>query len=446
MIGRRDAIGVEIREEGWVVAHLEGGFLARGPVADFIVEGDMGERAGKLKAYIREHRLGNPAIALAFPGKDSFLKVLSLPSTGSKAISRMLGFELERHLPSNAEDWRWSFASQKAEGTSTAIMFSAIKTARAEQVLNALKAAEITPALVTSGQAALAHALSQSGFLPKKGLSAAASIDKDGLNLQVFRSGALEYSSQVCPGMARQAFSFACSHTNEAPTSLLVIDECVSSDSMDVILEEARRFFEQVRVFGPIPAHAPSFGAGLMAFERDAGGASVSEQDIDFNMRKRAVVAAVTGVFAVLAVGGVLAVNDMLALRKVEQEIAGLGEDRVRAEALLGEVKALAGDMDALEEIKGASSSGFLETLRRLTELTPEDTYLTGLEYAREAIIVDGVSQKASGLFMNLSRSGLAEEINYDGPVLRDQDGKERFRIKFRNQGGHGDEDTRLGS
>ena len=114
--------------------------------------------------------------------------------------------------------------------------------------------------------------------------------------------------------------------------------------------------------------------------------------------------------------------------------------------ALARELDSITTDLKALEEMKGTSSPGFLDTLRRLTELTPEDTYLTGLEYGRESISVDGVSSKASGLFMKLSRSGLAEDIKYEGPVVRGQDGRERFRIRFKPSGGQGNADNRIGS
>lgn len=446
MIGRKNAIGVEISDERWAVSHLEGGMLARGPVANFTIEGDPGERAEKLKAYMTEMRLGSPMIALAFPEKESLFKVLSLPSTGTKTISKMLGFELERHLPSDIDAWRWSFAPLKAEGNSTAIMFSALKATSIEAVLSVLKAHDISPALMTSGQAALAEAQARSGFLPAQGLSAAVCVGPNGFILQLFRAGALEYSSKATIEVAEQAFSLALSYAKESPSSLLVIDEGIAPDRLDRFLGGASPFCGQARVFGPIPALSRAFGAALMALDRDASAASFNEQDTNLSTRKKSLAAAAIGVLAVVLAGGAVAVNDVLALKKVERQIAALGEERIRAEALLKEVEAKTRDMDALDEIKNESSPGFLATLARLTELTPEDTYLTGLEYGRETIIVDGVSQKASGLFMNLSRSGMAGEINYDGPVLRGQDGKERFRIKFRNAGGHGDEDTRFGS
>lgn len=441
-----DALGVDISEERWTVAHLESGLLSGGAVATFVIEGEAGERAEKLRAYIKEKRRV-PSIALAFPEKDCLLKVISLPSTGTRAVSKMLGFELERHLPSDAEDWLWSHVPIANERASAAIMLSAVRSAPAEAVLSVLNAAGLTPSVITSGQAALAEALRRSGFLPGKGLSAVVSARQDRCTLQVFRGGVLEYSSGFELRTAQQALSFALSYVKEAPASFFVIDEGLSEDTIiETFLEEARAYLGQARVFGPVPALSRAFGAALIASEKKTAGPAMADMDVSLQARKRAMGAAVACTLAVFIGGGAVAVKDIIALKKVEKKIAGLGEERIRADTLMSELDHLTRDMNALEEISGASSPVFLDTLRRLTELTPEDTYLTGLEYGRDSITVDGVSQRASGLFMSLSRSGFAEDINYDGPVLRGQDGKERFRIKFRNSGGHGDGQARLGS
>lgn len=445
MIARMDSMGIDLSGPCWTVAHIKGGLLGTTPAAHFRIDGETAERVEKLKAYMKEKRAGSASIALALPPADCLVKVLSLPSVGEKAISRMLGFELERHLPTEAQEWRWSYHVIKTEGASSIIMFTAVKAALADGIIETFETAGLFPSLVTSGQAALSEAVRRSGFIPSGGLSAIASVGGDGLTLQVFKNGVLLYSSVSEVLTARQAIGFAFSFVKEMPQSFIVIDEGPSEDAAGMILNDAQRLCSEAKVLGPVPALSRAFGAALTALENRAAG-SLLDRDSDLIIRKRALAAAGAAMLVVFGAGASVAVKDIMALRGVEKEIALLGDERIKAEALMKEVESITADMKALEDIKGGNSPGFLDTLRRLTELTPEDTYLTGLEYGRDKIIVDGVSQKASGLFMKLTGSGFAEDINYDGPVLRGQDGKERFRIKFRHSGGNEDGDSRIGS
>lgn len=441
-----NSIGIDLAGPCWTVSHLKKGFSAVTPVAHLKIYGEVSEKIEKLKAHMKETGALTASISLALPPTECLVKVLSLPSTDGKALAGMLGFELERHLPSDAGHWRWYHSLAKAGKASSFIMLTAVKAERADVILSTFEAAGISVSLVTSGQTALAEALRRSGFVPPDKFTAVASVRGEGMALEVLKDGVLLYSSEAQVRDARQAMGFALSFVKELPESFVIIDEDSMEGAAEEVSDEARRLCGSVVEFGPVPSLSRAFGAAFMALENRSAGASLLERDNEPQVRKKALAAAGAAMLAVLGIGAVVAVNDMLTLRNVENEIELLGEDRIKAETLMRHVETVTSDIRTLEEIKGGSSPGFLDTLRRLTELTPEDTYLTGLEYGREKIVVDGVSQKASGLFMRLSGSGFAEDINYDGPVVRGQDGKERFRIKFRQSGGGVDGDGRTGS
>ena len=252
------------------------------------------------------------------------------------------------------------------------------------------------------------------------------------------------------PGSARLETGFALSFLKELPEAFVVIDEDASTDGPGDALEEmmvaAKEVCDTVQLFGPVPAFSRALGAALIALDSKEAGANLAAGTTRSASREKVLAAAAASLLAVFIAGAAVAVSDTLAIRKTEKEIALLGDGRIKAQAAMRDAEAMTADINILEELKGASSPGFLDMLSRLTELTPEDTYLTGLEYGRESISVDGSSQKASGLFMKLSRSGLAEDIRYDGPVVRGQDGRERFRIRFKPSGGQGNADDKIDS
>lgn len=445
LIIKMDVIGIDLSGPCWKAAHLKKGLSGITPVKHFNLEGESSERLEKLKAYMKKHRLA-PEIALALPASDCLVKVLSLPSTDRKALSGMLGYEIERHLPTEAELWRWSHAAVKTEGAASVIMLSAVKAEQVDSITAMFESAGFLPAFVTSGQEALANAARLSGFLPPDALSAVASVGRSGFTLDFFKDGMLVYSSQSPLATARQEIGFALSFVKEPPQDFLVIDEDGSGEAAEAIESEAREVCGAVKVFGPLPALSRAYGAALMACGSRAASASLVAVSDGSDLRAKLLGAGAAAILALFAAGSFVMVNDALTIRKAEREIALLGDDRIKAQAIMREVDSITTDLKVLDDMKGASSPGFLDMLRRLTELTPEDTYLTGLEYAKETISVDAVSRKASGLFMKLSLSGLAEDIKYDGPVVRGQDGRERFKIRFKPSKGQKNADDSFDS
>lgn len=445
LIIKMNAIGIDLSGSSWKAAHLKKGLSGIIPVKHFNLEGQISERLETLNAYMKKHRLARE-IALALPPGDCLVKVLSLPSADRKALSGMVGYEIERHLPTEASGWRWSHTVIKTEGASAVIMLSAVKAEQADSVIAMFESAGFTASFVTSGQEALAKAVRVSGFLSASDLSAVACVGSGGFTLDFFKDGHLVYSSQSPLAMARQEIGFAMSFLTELPQDFIVIDEDGSKEAAEAIESEARQVCGTVKVLGQVPAFSRAHGAALMLFDNSARNASLLAMSDGADLRVKVLGVGAAALLALFAAGAFMTVNDALTIRKTEREIALLGDGRIKAQAVVREVDSITSDLKALEDMKGASSPGFLDMLRRLTELTPEDTYLTGLEYGKEAIAVDGVSQKASGLFMKLSRSGLAEELKYDGPVVRGQDGRERFKIKFKPSKGQGNADDRLDS
>lgn len=446
MIGRADIIGIDLSGANWSASHVAKGPFGPEPISQFKLEGGLPDMAGQLKDYVNGLRSGSAEIALAMPHKNCLTRIVRLPAADMAAAARMIGFELERHLPSDAGQWHWSVDLMKTDRIISTVLLSAVKTKDIEGVSTLLREARLSPALVTSGQAALIVAARRSGFIAADELSAIASVYENEFTLVVVKTGMLLYSAHGAVGALSQEVAFAVSFLKESPESFIIVDEGASEDVIESASTDAREFCDIVRVFGPVPALSRSFGAAMMASENGFSSANLVCRDDVLPARGKALAVAGGAMLVLLAVGAGISAYDILSLKNMESEIDLLSGERAKAQAIMKQAGDIRSDLKTLDDIKGASSSEFLGMLSRLTEITPEDTYLTGLEYGKDGIVVAGVSSKASGLFMKLSRSGFAENINYDGPVTRAQDGKERFRIKFRHNGGQGNGDAQTGS
>ena len=81
-----------------------------------------------------------------------------------------------------------------------------------------------------------------------------------------------------------------------------------------------------------------------------------------------------------------------------------------------------------------SSDVGKLEVLRELTEIIPEDAWLTEFNYnsGRREIRLSGYALSASQLLPVLEQSGLFENVRFTSPITTDQRlQKEQFRLEM---------------
>jgi len=134
---------------------------------------------------------------------------------------------------------------------------------------------------------------------------------------------------------------------------------------------------------------------------------------------------ALLGILALLAPGW----REQRHLKRVNAEIARLEPtvkevDRVARE--LERKRKLLASVDAIE----ATGIRPLPVLRDLTELLPNDAWLTTVSLDGKGVELTGAASAASTLIPLLENSPRLERVEFSSPVTRGRDNKEQFRIR----------------
>ncbi len=133
----------------------------------------------------------------------------------------------------------------------------------------------------------------------------------------------------------------------------------------------------------------------------------------------------------VVAVMAVPLVRQTLARADVEARIAALEPKARQAEILRARIAgALKGaDVMAREQ---ARTGNVLEILTALTQILPDDTYLTTLRLKDQILTIEGQSAAAAKLIPALSNNSLFADPAFTGPVTRTEHGKDLFELRVR--------------
>jgi general secretion pathway protein L len=177
------------------------------------------------------------------------------------------------------------------------------------------------------------------------------------------------------------------------------------------------------------PAMLPAVGAALDAVRE--GTVSVNllpmegRRGADEGLSLTTVVLVALTALLLLVWGGSALVKDALLRRQLQAQLESI-EPQVR------EVKALQADVERLQRELDTLSEGqeprVTPLLKDLTELVPNDAYLTGLNLRGDKLSIDGQARSASDLITALEKSKHFKNVTFSSPTTKQGD-KERFSI-----------------
>ena len=140
---------------------------------------------------------------------------------------------------------------------------------------------------------------------------------------------------------------------------------------------------------------------------------------------------AMAGATALLAVLALLAPGwrEQRHLKRVNAEIARLEPTVKEADRVVRELER---KRKVIATIDGIESAGIrpLPVLRDLTELLPNDAWLTTISLDAKGVELTGAAAAASTLIPLLENSPRLERVEFSSPVTRGRDNKEQFRIR----------------
>ena len=421
--------------------------LSGSRVEAFVVEAETPAVALRAELDARGLPARNASLALARSAVT--VKPIDLPAvTGD--VRQMVGFELERHLPFQAEDASYDFVvlpneagTERPAGGEQRVLIAAADRRIVDAALRLAEEARLRPMSLTVA----AHNLPTLARVPR-GAHVAWVHRAAGATDLLLLVGDMLVLSRSLPG------------TDEA----LVADELKRS-----LVALRWRGCDAVWISGDADAgHAPGanplaeLGAPItepawtpravrqideLAEEHRgalelalAGAAARGVRPLELlpsAVRPRRLTRPQQFTVGMAAATAVLAIVALLApgwreqrrLNRVDAEIARLDPDVKNVDRVLRDLER---KRKLLAIVDGVEAAGVrpLPVLRELTEILPNDAWLTTVSLDAKGVELTGAASAASTLIPLLENSPRLERVEFSSPVTRGRDNREQFRIR----------------
>ena len=421
--------------------------LGSSRVDAFVVDAES--PAAALRAELDARRLPARAASLALARAAATVKQIELPPVAGDT-RQMVGFELERHLPFQAEDAPFDFVELPAEPPAER------GTAAGQRVLITAADRRVVDAALRLAEEARLRPLS---------LTVAAH------NLPVlarFRRGKRVAWVHRVGDATDLLFLYG---------ETLVLSRSLPGADETMIAEEIQRSFAGIRWRGcdavwvsgdfdapgaptssaltalNVPVHEPPWtpvarqrlkalapeqrGALQLAVAVVSGRGARPLELLPAALRPRRLTrpqAMTVGIAAATVLLGIVALlapgwREQRHLSRINTEIARLEPNVKEADRLLRELERKRKLLTTADTVESASIRP-LPVLRDLTELLPNDAWLTTVSLDPKGIELTGAASAASTLIPLLENSPRLERVEFSSPVTRGRDNKEQFRIR----------------
>jgi general secretion pathway protein L len=431
------------------------GAAVRGPhVETFAVEGENPAEA--LRAQLQQHRVSPRSVALGLPRASCTVKPIELPAIGGQTRD-MVMFELDRHLPSAAEDTAFDFLTLPADrraaagartdaGPSRTVLIAAADRRLIDRALKIAEDVRLRPVSITIA----AHDLLPLAQPPTRGRLVWVHRTAETTDLLLVADGTLALSRSVAGAGAgaivaeiRRSFTV----TRWAGCDAVWLSGDRTEDEAQALAElapvavprwtpRARRLMEQI---GDTPR-----GALELAVAVAAGPGARTLDLLPAPLRPRRLTRAQLATAAMLVVTVALGLGALLVsgyresrhLAALDGRIAQLDPEVRAVEGVLKELerkRRLLATIDAVDRV----SVRPLPVLRDMTDLLPNDAWLTTVSLDPKGVELTGQAAAAAALIPLLENSPRFERVEFASPVTRGRE-REQFRIRAAWEGGPG--------
>lgn len=422
--------------------------IGRGRVQTFMVEAE--NLAEALRAELDQRQIRARTVSIGLSRSAVTVKPIELPSVDGE-LREMVRFELERHLPSAGEDTPFDFVPLPVEGPSPAAGRQVLITAADRRVIDGAlrlgEEAKLRPVSITVA----AHNLLAMVARPRPAhVVWVHRLDQDAELLFVAR-GALVFSRSVTDASdedlvteIRRSFAVvrwrACDEVWLSGDADADVPGALASLGAPVVeppfTPRARRHLSAI-------ADSPLGVLELAVAVAAARGARPLEL-IPEPLRPRrltraqlvTVGLAAATVLLVLAALVVPGYRESRRLASVDAQIARLDPEVREVQQVMQELDHKHTLIDTIQSIQTASLRP-LPVLRELTELLPNDAWLTMLSLDTKGVELTGQAAAAAALIPLLENSPRLERVEFSSPVTRGRD-REQFRIRAAWEGSIG--------
>lgn len=439
-----DVIGLAIGDERLVCVVIRRRLGSRRVLAAFnlSVGGDVG---AALRAKLRELGVRTRRVHVGIPRRRAVVKVIELPAVAGADLRRMVGFELERHLPFPPAEAIFDFhVLDQAPGRPVRVLLVAVERRVFEWANQLLREAGLVPRHVDVTIHSLAI-LAARGAEPREG-RVVLQVDEAEAELAVVRGERPILSRAFSlPQDGKERGHTLAEELRRSLGTLRFEDRAAVADVLvagGAALPGTQWTELPLHTEIPLPgglrgtpddsSFIPALAVALRRPRRGGLGTNLMPDEL----RPRPFpwpVAVTAGLAALmlllaLAIPALTLVRDERRLRALDRALAELAPDVQQVEKLASAVERARREIETLRSFE-AQHVRVLPLLRELTELLPQDVWLTNFSADKKGIELAGFANSASQLIPLLEASPRLERVEFISPVTKGRD-REQFRLK----------------
>jgi Tfp pilus assembly protein PilN len=391
--------------------------------------------------FAREHRVDTRRTFLCLPRAAAAFSRVLLPAAARENLAQVLEYEIEHLVPLPRDQVYFDFSVRELGGERLEALLMCIPREVVRIYLEALEDAFVRPRGIVLASTAIADYLAFCrGVEGPMGVLVSAG---EGVEFALLSGGRLLASQLLpagragAPGAITRALSRQLSDAMLNPDDVPVFRWQLANGAGGVLpvgdgdlpalargrLEAPPEFFET-----PEPALLPAVGAALDAVRE--GTVPVNLLPAEGRRREEGlslttVVLVALASLLLLVWGASALVKEELLHRQVQSKIEALKPQVREAKSLQDQIGELQQRADILT---GGPEQRFTLLLKELTDLIPQDSYLTSLNLRGGRLTIEGQARSASDLITALEKSRHFRNVSFMSPTTKAGD-KERFSI-----------------
>jgi Tfp pilus assembly protein PilN len=437
-----DTVGFALRDGQVDVVAVRIGLRARKVMAAFSVPADDGAAAA-IRGRLAEAGVRARRAHVGLPRRAVVAKAVELPPVPGSDLRRMVGFELERHLPFPPADAVFDFeVLDSGPGRPVRVLLVAVERRSYDRVRQLLRDVGLTPRLISVGVHSLARTVESD---PRGRIVVWVEASDAELAVivgdRVVGSRAFPLPPEGEPREQALAAELvrtlaALPEVDRAKVAEIVVGGAVPLELASALsVDELPVRMGTVAPPGLVASDDASLPALAVALERPGRKPFVANLlPDDLRPRPFPWPLAATAALALLTLGIGIAiptvtfVRERRALAALDVEISRLAPDVRRAEQLAAEVERARRELATLRAFEDQGLRP-LPVLQELTDTLPADAWLTNLSLDRGGLELAGFANAASQLIPLLEASPGLERVEFTSPVTKGRD-REQFRLR----------------
>lgn len=446
-----DGLGLYVGPHEVGMAHLRKGFLRVAVRETLSVPLPSTEHPAERRhaltdavvGFVRTRKLGSAPAVLALHRSQALFNRLLLPAAAAENLRDVVEYEMERIIPLPKSELYYDFTMRRFGADRIEVLVMCVPQAAVREYLDILDDALIRPQGVVVSSAAIADFFCFCREMAEGPVAFLLSADGD-VELTLLNDRRLVSSVLLPKARTQGDDGFARLVARELTDELVGVSDVAFYSwgiangrgpappllGAEELLPLARDHLDAPEEFfaDPDPAVLPAVGAALGAVRESTVAVNFLQGELRGAEGARWLLTAVLMLLLVIvsAAWGVgVVARDAMRRAELEAELARLRPQKAGVRTLEDEAAELRKQIETIAENRDRHA---VEYLHEVTELLPDDAYLTTFRLRGKQIQLDGFARAASELIPKLEESEHFKNVKFSSPTTKAQ-GRDRFSI-----------------